>query len=166
MNEWMNKWRKIYEWRLTISKQNNVYSQRQVLPQAKNTITPGQHDPQKLTRKTQNGNIGIHNVTYILHKRFGNNRTYIITILQVYTQTRARTHTHTEVYLISGVFLKSFFRTSEVHFCFFCFFLMLVVRAFSLVSFHLISKYRKRGICFSSTLVEICCYQIAAVCPL
>ena len=56
-------------------------------PQAKNT-TLGQYDPQKLTPKTQTGNIGIHNVTYILHKRFGENRTYIITVLQMHTQTR------------------------------------------------------------------------------
>ena len=163
MNEWMNKWRKIYEWRLTISKQNNVYSQRQVLPQAKNTITPGQHDPQKLTRKTQNGNIGIHNVTYILHKRFGNNRTYIITILQVYTQTRARTHTHTEVYLISGVFFKSFFRTSEVHSCFFCVFFNASCQSVFACFFSFDLKISKtRNLLFQYP----CCYQIAAVCPL
>ena len=54
--------------------QNNVCSHRKVPPQAKNTITLGQYDPQKLTPKTQTVNISIHNVTYILHKRFGENR--------------------------------------------------------------------------------------------
>ena len=54
---------KIYKWRLTISTQNYACSQRQVPPQAKNTITLGQYGPQKLTSKTQTGNIGIHNVT-------------------------------------------------------------------------------------------------------
>ena len=37
--------------------------------------------------KPQTGNIGIHNITYVLHKRFGKNCTYIITILQEHTQT-------------------------------------------------------------------------------
>ena len=36
--------------------------------QAKTTITLGQYNPQKLTPKAQTGNIGIHNVTYILHE--------------------------------------------------------------------------------------------------
>ena len=75
--------------------QNNVCSQRQVPPQTKNTITLGQYDPQKHTPKTQTGNEGIHNVTYILHKRLGENHIYIITILQVHTQMRACIHTHT-----------------------------------------------------------------------
>ena len=42
--------------------------------QAKTTITLGQYNPQKLTPKAQTGNIGIHNVTYTLLKRFGENR--------------------------------------------------------------------------------------------
>ena len=39
------EWMKIYKWRLTISTQNNVCSQCQVPPQAKNTITFGQYIP-------------------------------------------------------------------------------------------------------------------------
>ena len=39
--------------------------------------------------------MGIHNVTYILHERFGKNRTYILAILQEHTQTCTRSHTHT-----------------------------------------------------------------------
>ena len=70
----------IYEWRLTISTQNNGCLQRQVPPQAKNAITLGRYDPPKLTPKPQTGTRGIHNVTYILHKQFGGNLTYPITI--------------------------------------------------------------------------------------
>ena len=61
----VNELMKIYKWHLTISTQNNVCSQHQVPPQAKNTITLGQYNPQKLTPKTQTGNIGVHNVRYI-----------------------------------------------------------------------------------------------------
>ena len=89
---------KIDQWRLTISTQNNVRSQRQVHPQTKNKIRLGQYDPQKLTPNTQTGNRGIHNVTYILHIRVGKNRTYIITILQEHTQTREFTHSHTHTH--------------------------------------------------------------------
>ena len=88
----MNEWLKIYEWRLTISTQNNVCSQRQVPPQTNNTITLRQYNPQTLTPKTQSGNIGLHNVTYILHKKLGENRTYIITILQMRTHTGRSTN--------------------------------------------------------------------------
>ena len=48
----LNERMTIHRWRLTISTQINVYSQRQVLPQTKNRITSGQHKPQKLTPKT------------------------------------------------------------------------------------------------------------------
>ena len=95
---WLSEWMKIYRWRLTISTQSDICSQRQVPPQAESTITWGQYGPRKLTPKTQTGNIGIHNVTHILHNRFGENRTYIITNFQVHTQTRARKHTHTHTH--------------------------------------------------------------------
>ena len=52
----VNEWRKIYRWCKTISTQNNVCSQWQVPPQAKNTITLGQYNPQKLTPKIQDQN--------------------------------------------------------------------------------------------------------------
>ena len=95
---WMNACMKIYKWHWTIFTQKNVCSQRQVLPQAKNTITLGQHNLKKLTPKTQIGTIGIHNATYILHERFGKNCTYIITILQEHTQARTYSHTHTRMH--------------------------------------------------------------------
>ena len=44
--------------------------------------------------KPQTGNIGIHNITYVLHKRFGKSCTCIITILQEHTQTHVHSHTH------------------------------------------------------------------------
>ena len=81
----LTEWMKIYRWHLTIPTQNNVCSQRQVPPQTKNTKTLGQYKPQKLTPKPKTGTMGIHSVTYILHKRFGENRTYIITIFIVNT---------------------------------------------------------------------------------
>ena len=47
---------KIHTWRLTVSTQNNVGSQRQVPQQAKDAITLGQYNPQKLTPKTPDRN--------------------------------------------------------------------------------------------------------------
>ena len=59
---------KMYKWRLTISTENDVCSQRQVPPQAKNTLTLGQHNPQKLAPKTQyRKQRYVHYVTYILY---------------------------------------------------------------------------------------------------
>ena len=52
----LNEWMKMYKRRLTISTPDNVCSQRQVPPQAKNTITLGQHNPQKLTQKNPDQN--------------------------------------------------------------------------------------------------------------
>ena len=52
----LNDSMKIYRWRLTISTQNNVCSQRQVPPQTNNTITSGQYNPQKLTPKSPDRN--------------------------------------------------------------------------------------------------------------
>ena len=54
------------------NKMTQINSSSQVPPQAKNTITLGEYDQQRLTPKTQTGTIGIHNVTYILQTRFGN----------------------------------------------------------------------------------------------
>ena len=53
---WINECIKIYKWRLTVSTQNNVCLQCQVPPQAKNTITLGQYNPQKFTTKTPDRN--------------------------------------------------------------------------------------------------------------
>ena len=47
---------KIYKWHGTISTQNDVCSQHRVPPKAKSTITLGQHNPKKLTRKKQDQN--------------------------------------------------------------------------------------------------------------
>ena len=69
---------KMYRWRLTISTRNDVCSQTRCPNKLNNTITLGLYNPQK----PQTGTTGIHNVIYILHKRFGRNSTYIITILQ------------------------------------------------------------------------------------
>ena len=41
-------------------------------------------------KNNTSGAIGIQNVTYIIHIRFRKNRTYISTILQEQTQTRAK----------------------------------------------------------------------------
>ena len=72
MSTWRNnEWMKIYKWRLTISTRYNVYSQRQVFPQAKNTVTLEQYNPQNSLQNPQTGTIGIHNFTFVLHKRFG-----------------------------------------------------------------------------------------------
>ena len=57
---------KIYVWRRKISTQNNVCSQHQVPPQAKNATPLGQYSSQNSLQKLQNGNIGIDNVTYII----------------------------------------------------------------------------------------------------
>ena len=51
LTEENSKFMKNYKWHLTISTRNNVCSQRQVPPQAKNTITLVQYNPQKLTPK-------------------------------------------------------------------------------------------------------------------
>ena len=63
-----------------------------------NTITPGQYNPQMSLPKPQTRTIGIHNITYLLHKRFAKNHTYIITILQELTQMHVNSHTHTHTY--------------------------------------------------------------------
>ena len=73
---------KIFRWCVTNFKQNNVRSPGQVPPQAKNTTMLGQYDSRKLTPKSQIENIGVHNVTCRLHKRFGENCTYISAFLR------------------------------------------------------------------------------------
>ena len=50
------EWMKIYKRRWPISTQSNVCSQRQVPPQAKNTITSAQYNPSKLTQKNPDQN--------------------------------------------------------------------------------------------------------------
>ena len=55
-------------------------------PQAKNTVTLIQYDPQKLTPKTQTGNIGIHSVAYLVHKRFGDSVSQFDSLLTMVSQ--------------------------------------------------------------------------------
>ena len=108
---------KIYKWRLTISTQNNLCSQRQVPPQAKNTITLGQYDPQKFTPKTQtrNINIGFHNILMLHTLRCRNSCIYVM--CSFYDETVFQRKMKSRFFLVGFnlhfIIHSQFFRTHE-----------------------------------------------------